>query len=177
MLKPHYINNGHVQFMNVYINKQKLATSYLQTPRSDCTPVQFPLESRTTGSCCPGSTSQELPDVSVGIRTFLAVENSGHRMPRHWKPARQNPALRDRGTSWEASDLRCWSHSASVKWRHWRLRLDTHNTTGTGDHLVYKTKSVYLCLCSLCMAMDIFHQISTKFGMWHPYTPRMVTGQ
>jgi len=41
--------------------------------------------------------------------------------------------------------------------------------------LLYVYNSICLFLCSFCTAS--FERIWTKFGMWHPYTLRMVSGQ
>ena len=94
--------------------KQCISTTYQQIQRFDCTSAQFPHVSQTMDSCYPGSISQELRDVLVETQIFLVAENWGHRTRRRWKPAQQNPELRDQGTSWEELDLRYLKHSAWV---------------------------------------------------------------
>ena len=41
---------------------------------------------------------------------------------------------------------------------------------------LFKAKSVYVHLFLFLMPSHIFQQISTKFGTWHPYSPRMFMG-
>jgi len=42
---------------------------------------------------------------------------------------------------------------------------------------LYKTESVCQSVSLFCMCGHSFEQICTKFGLWHPYTLRMVMGR
>ena len=114
----------------------KINVSYQQFQKSDCKSVQSPRASQTTDSCCPGSTSRELRDVSVGRRIFRASESWGRQTRQRLRPARQSQALRDRGISWTPNHLHCWMCSASAAWQRWRRQLNTytHSENFTSNH-------------------------------------------